>query len=254
MPSTPSLEDSWSARVGSVSSVLVAFVSGSYIRSRPWTGAPGRRSRSSRPCRRARCRGRSRRAGRRRAPCAEVRPHRAAAVGVLARGARDPADAADEVLDQVVVAAVLEVGGGEVPEARGPDAARPRTSGTRRSGGRRPSGDAVADVVGLLVERHQHVVGAAHVGGERVVLVAEAVAVGQVLGRRVVAVGDLDGRDVVGVGRRVARHQRADRAVARRVPPRPRDLRRRPSSPRRASPRGRRRRGRTPRSPPARRR
>ncbi len=35
MPLTPSLEDSWSARVCSVSSVLVALVCGLYIRSRP---------------------------------------------------------------------------------------------------------------------------------------------------------------------------------------------------------------------------
>ena len=73
----------------------------------------------------------------------------------------DPADAADEVLDQVVVAAVLEVGGGEVPEARGPDARalvhpapRDRVVGAHRR-------DARADGVGLLVERHQHVVRAA---------------------------------------------------------------------------------------------
>ena len=179
----------------------------------------------------------------------EVRPHRGAAVGVLAREARDVAHAADQVLDQVVVAAVLEVGGREVAEARGPDARAlvHAAPGDRVVGAH--AGDARADVVALLVERHQHVVRAAHVGGERVVLVAEAVAVGEVLGGRVVAVGDLDGREVVGVRRRVARHQRADRAVARSVPPRPRRPRRRPSSPTRASRRCRRPRGRTPRSP-----
>ena len=132
-----------------------------------------------------------------------------------------------------------------MPEARRPDAGalvhpapRDRMVGAHR-------GHARAERVALLVERHQHVMRAAHVRRERVVLVAEAVAVGQVAGRRVVAVGDLDGREVVGVGRRVARHQRADRAVARCVPPRPRRPRRRPSSPMRASPRCRRRRGRT---------
>src|SRR5690606_6755823 len=51
----------------------------------------------------------------------EVRPHGAAAVGVAALCAGDPLDAADQVLHQVVVAAVLAVGGGEVAEARGPD-------------------------------------------------------------------------------------------------------------------------------------
>ena len=163
----------------------------------------------------------------------EVRPDGAAAVGLLAL-AGGPADAANQVVDERVVAAV----GGEVlaEMAHAGDPGAPVVVGLRVAG---PVLDVVAVVrlaprdrvvlahpvrtrcVGALVERRQHVVVAADVAVPVVVLVAELERVVEVAGREVVAVGDLDGGLVVQVRRRVAGHRGADDRVGAAVPPVP---------------------------------
>ena len=164
----------------------------------------------------------------------EARPHGARAVGLLALAGR-PADAADDLLDEVVVAAVLRVGGAEVTHGGQPDAAvvvRLRRGGAvvdrvavveLAPGDRMVLAHRVARVVGALVERGQHVVRAAHAAREVVVLVAEPVRVGQVARREVVVVGDLDLGDVAVDRGAVALHQRADGRVVAAVPPVPAD-------------------------------
>ena len=161
-------------------------------------------------------------------------PRGAGAVG-LASLARDPANAADDLLDQVVVAAVLGVRGAEMTHRRDPRTAV--VVRLRRAG-------VVVDVVAVvelaprdrvvlahrvaarrvraLVDRREDVMRAADVAAEVVVLVTEAVGVGQVA-RRDGSVGHLDLADVRRAGRRVAGHRGADDGIGVvAVPPVPR--------------------------------
>ena len=167
-----------------------------------------------------------------------ARPHRARAVGVVAL-AGQPADAADDLLDEVVVAAVLGVRGAEVAQGRHPGAAirvalrrrravlnagavvalAPRDRMVLSHRGR-------AGRVRRLVQRREHMMRTANVALEGVVLVAELVRIGKVARREMGVIGDLNRGPVGDVGRGVNAQGGADDRVRTPVPPVPRHRRR----------------------------